>query len=201
MLLKDIFILFLYNRIYFIQKDEKLKTAAAILFLALVFSGCEKEHKNSAEKPVKKELNATKKPKIERFELRDGNKTIGIEFNESGFKLSGTKDVVLLTFFTSWCSSCKAELKELENIAAKYKNIDIVGIQLDENSVRKNFFISNNINTNLKLAKRVYPMLHQPASMPVPLTLLIKNNRYVIHYTGAVPQEMIESDIKKSLGD
>ena len=141
-------------------------------------------------------------PAKKRYLLQDQNRTVEVTIDKDSIEINGTKKTVLVIFFTSWCPSCKAELQELRTIYPKYKEkLDIIGLQLDDKPVEAPFFISRNINANEAIAKAVYAKLHAPASMPIPLSLLLHNNEYVIHYVGAVPLEMIEIDIKKVLGE
>ncbi len=87
--------------------------------------------------------------------------------------------------------------------------MDIIGIVLEPNaditSFRKKedipFLILNDYAMNEKFAKKVYDMVHAPASMPIPMSLLLKNGKYVIHYIGTAPSEMMEIDIQKALGE
>jgi thiol-disulfide isomerase/thioredoxin len=169
-----------------------------LLTASLIFSGCEKQQIDTNESC---ENNATKIVKKEIFKLQDKNRTIYIKTQGENFEVNGTKKVALISFFTSYCPSCKAEIREFEKIQRRDKNIDIIGIELDGNFIDKDFFISKDLETNHKLAKKIYNILHAPASMPIPLTILIKDGKYVIHYIGAVPIEMIQSDIKNSLGE
>jgi len=171
---------------------------ALFLFILIFFTACEKtqKHENRAvEQPTKK----TEKPERTHFLLSDKNRTIELDLSGQNLSLKGTKDLVLVLFFTSWCPSCQAEMVEMEKLVKTYPDLDIVGLQLDsEKRVEKSFFISHNIKTNEAIAKKVYSLIHAPASMPIPVTVLLKRNEYVIHYIGAVPIEMLEIDIKKA---
>ncbi len=177
-----------------------MKKSLLFLLILIFFTACEKEQKPAQPQSKTESQKPVAKPK--HFVLRDHNRTIQVIINKNSVELKGTKSVTLVLFFTSWCPSCKAELQELKELYPKYKEkLDIVGIQLDNKAVDAPFFISRDIKTNEAVAKEVYTRVHAPASMPIPLSLLLKNNNYVIHYVGAVPMEMIEIDIKKALGE
>ena len=171
---------------------------ALFLFILIFLTACEKTktYKNQAVEQIAKK---TEKPKRTHFLLSDKNRTIELDFSGQNLSLKGTKDLVLVLFFTSWCPSCQAEMVEMEKLVKKYPDLDIIGLQLDsEKKVEKGFFISHDIQTNEAIAKKIYSLIHAPASMPIPVTVLLKRNEYVIHYIGAVPVEMLEIDIKKA---
>ena len=178
-----------------------MKKILVFFFILIFFTACEKKEqpttttKSSNQTTQKESLHTT-------YELREQNRTIKIMFSNNTFKIEGTKKVALLLFFTSWCPGCKAEMEELQKLHNKYgQKIDIIALQLDQNKSSAPFFISHNININNKIADRVYPLLHLPASKPIPVMILLQDGRYVIHYVGATPIEMVEMDIKKALGE
>ena len=41
--------------------------------------------------------------------------------------------VVMLDFWASWCAPCKKSLPELQNLEAKYENLQVVAINIDDN--------------------------------------------------------------------
>lgn len=45
----------------------------------------------------------------------------------------GKGKVVLVDFWASWCSPCRKNMPELRELRKKYKNLEIVGISLDDN--------------------------------------------------------------------
>ena len=177
---------------------------ALFLFILIFLTACEKTQKDEKMKrPSEKiEKQKMKKPRSEHFLLNDKNRTIELDFSDQNLSIKGTKDLTLLLFFTSWCPSCKAEIEEMEKLAKKHPDIDIVGFQLDnEKKVKTNFFVSYDTKKNKAIAKKVYSIIHAPASMPIPVSLLLKKGEYVIHYIGAVPIEMLEIDIEKAKED
>ena len=52
---------------------------------------------------------------------------------------------------------------------------------------------------NFKLSNELATLVRQPRSFPIPLLIMFKDGKYFTHYIGAVPEEMIESDIKEAL--
>jgi len=178
-----------------------LKIVLAIL-VGILFTACEKERPASTQPMQQQPAKPIQKPKKERIVLQDGNKTVTFTLDEKSVDVESDKEVVLLLFFTSWCPACKAEMEEFEKLHERYGDkIDIVALQLDDHPVKAPFFVSHDTKANQKIAKKVYSMLHIYGKMPVPVSLLLKKNRYVIHYVGAVPIEMVETDIKNTLGE
>ncbi len=169
--------------------------SASLLFWA----GCSSEKKKSEEK-VSVIIN-------EKITLHDINgKEIIVTPLEKGFTFSGFENkVVLINFFATWCPPCKAEIPHLNNLQEKYKDkFVIISVLLEENKSNEeilNFAKHNNINytitnsvENFKLAKSVGGVKNIPL-----MFLYDKNGNYSTHYTGVIPEEMIDADIKKVL--
>ena len=124
--------------------------------------------------------------------------------------------LVLFDFFTTWCPSCRSVAPHLANIQKKYpKELLVLGVLIEENKsdeelikfkkrYKADYMISNSTSSdtnyaNFKLSNSVASLLRQPRSFPIPLLVMFKNGEYFTHYVGAVPEEMIESDIKEAL--
>jgi thiol-disulfide isomerase/thioredoxin len=181
----------------------------ATLFLAcsfLFFSGCSSEKKqndtnNSNTASVDKEV------KAEKIILHDLNgQEIVVTPTEKGYTFSGYENkVVLVNFFATWCPPCKAEIPHLNNLQAKYKdNFAIISVLLEENKSTDelnsfvkynaiNYTITNGME-NFKFAQSVGGVKNIPL-----MFLYDKNGQYSTHYVGAIPEEMIDADIKKVL--
>jgi len=187
-----------------------IKTLSTLFLILFLVTACSKQEKSS-QKEEKKEIEVKKNIP---FALKDINnneikiKVDGLEFKSNDLN----KSITLLTFFTTWCPPCKAEIPHLVDIQKKYKNsLQVVGVLLEENIKKDrlkefineyniNYFVSIS-NKNFDFAKRVYALVQAPRNMPIPITVMLKDKKYFIHYLGAVPQEMIESDIKNALGE
>lgn len=169
----------------------------------LLWSGCSSESKKqeAQEKPSKETV------KNEKITLTstDGKEII-VTPTEKGFTFSGYENkVVLVNFFATWCPPCKAEIPHLNNLQEKYKeDFIIISVLLEENKPNEelaSFMKYNSINylitntpENFKFAKSVGGVKNIPL-----MFLYDKKGYYSTHYVGAVPEEMIDADIKKVL--
>ena len=145
--------------------------------------------------------------KSEKITLKDiTGKEIAVTSTEKGFVFSGYENkVVLVNFFTTWCPPCKAEIPHLNNLQSKYKdNLIIISVLLEENKSNEelmnfakfngiNFVITNSIE-NFKFAQMAGGVKNIPL-----MFLYDKEGKYTTHYVGAVPEEMVDSDIKRVL--
>jgi len=135
-----------------------------------------------------------------------------VEKKENGnFETKGQDGkVVIFDFFTTWCPSCKSVAPHLGSLQKKYTSkLKVIGVLLEDgknkayveqfqNSFNAHYPISVS-KDNRKLALSVYQSVNAPRSMPIPLLAIFKDGKYINHYIGNVPEEMIESDIKKAL--
>ncbi len=187
-----------------------MKQIASIVILLsiLVFSGCENHKSNSTN--TKKENTSTLAKKVKQNKANEttlhlvGGTSITLIKNGKNIKIKGVKDkVILLDFFATWCPPCKAEIPHLVNLQKKYKkNLEIISILLEENkpeSEMKSFIKYNSINylvandkNNFKLAS----MFGGVQNIPF-MILYDKNGTKITSYLGAIPEEMINSDLKK----
>ncbi|HZG52995.1 MAG TPA: TlpA disulfide reductase family protein [Pyrinomonadaceae bacterium] len=105
-------------------------------------------------------------------------------------------EAVVLNFWASWCTQCKAEIPELKQVAANTK-AKVVGIALDETGLEtiKPFAESQGIN---------YPVLvgdeetfQQFNGVGIPYTLVLdRSHRIVKIYRGHASKESLEADLK-----
>lgn len=167
---------------------------------AIFFGGCDK--KNDASSLV------STKNLAKNIELTgvDGKKLNMINTG-SGFKFQEIENkTVLVVFFATWCPPCKAEIPHLVSLQEKYKNdFAVVAVLVEENKPNAemaNFIEENHINyfvanspANFEAAEAVGGVKGIPA-----MFMYDKNGVKTAHYAGATPEEIIEQDIKKSLG-
>jgi len=177
-----------------------------ILFISiltlLVLSGCSHEDKND-----KNQQNQVSEVQNTNIVLTDTDgKKIKVKKVKDGYIFEGYEGkIVLLNFFATWCPPCKAEIPHLNNLQEKYaKDLKIISVLLEENKTNdeikefiKSFgitFTVANSQENFKLAKDVGGV------QSIPLMIIYdRQGKSSQSYTGAIPEEMIESDIKKVL--
>ena len=113
--------------------------------------------------------------------------------------------IILLDFFATWCPPCKATIPHLVSLQEKYKDdFVVIGVLLEQdkpNDQVKSFANSFNINyevlnnsANFELAE----IMGGVRSIPT-MFLYDSKGKLINMYQGAVPQEMMESDIKSVL--
>jgi thiol-disulfide isomerase/thioredoxin len=114
--------------------------------------------------------------------------------------------IVLLTIFSDNSPPCRGMLPYLNDLQKREKkSIFVIGIlvnsQMSEKGLREfmkryglSFFIST-YKTNRKLADTLAGVLELPKNYKIPLTIIYKNGKYIIHLSGASPPEMIQNII------
>jgi len=119
--------------------------------------------------------------------------------------------IVLITLFSTWCPPCRGQIPHLSNLQNKFKKqLFIVGALVHDdikdkdlekfiNAEKALFFVSKSQKENLKFANMITPKLKLTKEFPMPLMILFFKGKYFTHYEGAMPEEMIESDIEQLL--
>ena len=182
-----------------------------LLSFALVFIACskkdnEKREKTQTTQKQEKTLNIQNKKSNEITLTTVNGHKITLAKTDKGFKFSNANGkIVLVDFFATWCPPCKAEIPHLNNLQEEYKDkLEIIGVLIEpnkDNNELKDFINSFAIN---------YTITNSPANMDfatavggvesIPFMIMYdKNGNYVTHYLGAIPQEMIDSDIQEAL--
>jgi len=183
----------------------QFKTLAFLSILSiLLFTGCDSKDKDESSK---EETAVKSSNRVSEFQLKTTNDTIvnlKLE-NDKIIAKDYPNKIVLLSFFTTWCPPCKAEIPNLIKIQNDYRNdLVIISVLLEEmktNSEIKQFVKDHNINyevtnapENMDLAKAVGGIKSIPT-----MFLIDKENTVFQKYVGLVPNEMMEIDIKKVL--
>jgi len=183
-----------------------MKILLTAILTLLIFTGCnDKKEAQTTTSKVNKVVSTQKK--IQGIILKDTTgKEIKVTKTENGFIFEGYENkVVLLSFFATWCPPCRAEIPHLNNLQEKYKkDLKIISVLLEEN--RSNEYVTDfmknndikftitNSDSNFQMAKEVGGV----ESIPFVLIYDRKGN-YSQHYTGAIPEEMMETDIQRVL--
>ncbi len=188
-----------------------LRRALLCSTLSLLFlSGCSdtKKEEHSATQEMNKMVDQNS------FELQslDGETfTVTKEANNFILQGAGSK-VVLFNVFGTWCPPCRAEAPHLTRLQKKYNDtFKIVAVPVDEDPSNATLqewkqtygadYSIVNSKDNRALANALAASVNAGQGFPIPLMLMFKDGQYVTHYVGAIPEEMIESDIKYALGN
>jgi thiol-disulfide isomerase/thioredoxin len=163
------------------------------------------------KEPIKEEVSASQTP-TDTFTLSDiqqNKHTLTVSNQKMAFH-NVDQSIVIINFFSTWCSPCRAEIPYLSDLQKKYKKkVFIAGILVnDEQSddtlkqfmskYQANYFISNSKQNDI-FASKVVKELQLPENFSIPLTVIYKDGNYYTHYEGAVPVEMIDHDIQEAI--
>ena len=186
----------------------QFKTLAFLSILSilsiLLFTGCDSKDNNESSKEGS---TVQSNGKVSEFQLKTTNDTIiNLKLENDKIILKDYPNkIVLLTFFTTWCPPCKAEIPNLIKIQNDYRNdLVVISVLLEEmktNDEIKQFIKEYNINydvinspEHLEFAKALGGIKSIPT-----MFLIDKKNTVFQKYVGLVPNEMMEIDIKKVL--
>ncbi|WP_457608742.1 TlpA family protein disulfide reductase [Nitratifractor sp.] len=183
-----------------------------VLLLLLSCGGKKHQESNASaaapapEAPLK--LSPPRKaPAPARFTIRDiDHRESTIEFAADRILFRKIRQpIVMVTIFSDRCAPCRGMLPYLGDL--QKKNADdlfLIGIlvhsDLDEQELRAfmrryeaPFFISRHPDNEALARKFVEEIGLDPTGYALPLTLLYKDGKYIMHITGAAPYEMLQS--------
>ena len=127
------------------------------------------------------------------------------------FSVEGLEDkVIIFDIFATWCPPCRAAAPNLSNLQKKFeKEVKIIGLLIEEdksNSYVQRFvdtygahYAISNAPDNHDLSRAVASTTGVGQGFPIPLMVMFYKGKYINHYIGAVPEEMIEEDIQKAM--
>lgn len=182
-----------------------MKIKNLIIAFLLVFAyGCSKNEDNEdngTTKTIQKTSAVKDYTKEFELSLNDGTQ-IQMKKRDDGFDIKNNDKAILFAFFTTWCPPCKAEIPNLVSLQNKFHDeIKIVGVLMeDKTNTQINDFIKQyNINYDIASGDSNYyfaKALGGVVGIPF-IVIYYPNGKYATHYIGIVPEEMLESDIKK----
>jgi thiol-disulfide isomerase/thioredoxin len=182
------------------------------LFLALLFTGCDKTSQDNVDN-----VSQVNSMVVDNnFHLTDlkGNSYTIVKSNVNGVNGFVVKEhpnkIIIFDIFATWCPPCQQEAVHLSNLQKKYNDdLLILGVTIEDdivNSKLANFAKQYHADYPLVNSKDNQKTVHAVASatkvgsqFPIPLMVMYKDGKYITHYVGATPQEMIDSDISRLL--
>lgn len=182
----------------------KSSLVASFLALTFLFSGCsdDKASQDANSMIVKNE-----------YILTDlANKQLKVIKQPQGFTLEGAENkVIIFDIFATWCPPCQDSASHLSSLQEKYKDeLVVIGVTIEDNIANAKLqefaekynakYTLVNSNQNRRMVDAVAKNLDVGERFPIPMMAMYKNGVLVNYYLGAIQEEFIESDIKKSLG-
>ena len=183
------------------------KTISILLLISIfLFTGCGSDKKDQTK--VANNMLSSNEYVLTALD----SKQYVIKKEGSGFVLQGAKGkVVIFDIFATWCPPCRAAASHLSSLQAKYKDdLIVIGVSIEENiskekllEFRKQYNANYTLvasSRNRALADTIVKELKLGDRYPIPIMALYKDGKYINHYIGAIEEEFIDSDIKRSLG-
>lgn len=182
-----------------------MKTVIFVLVVAVVITGLlfvgklGTTHSASAAKPGEHgdRFNGTPAPDFTLNVLGAKDKTL---------KLSDFKGkAVVVNFWATWCEPCKVEMPWLIDLQAKYgpQGLQIVGIAMDDTDEKTIVSFGHKMGVNYPIVQgteKVADLYGGVDGMPT-LFFVDRAGKIVDHELGLRGMDIIEANIKKSLGD
>jgi len=130
----------------------------------------------------------------------------------NNFSVKGLEDkIVIFDIFATWCPPCRAAAPNLSALQKKHlKDVKIIGILVEED--KTNAYVERFVDTygaeysisnaedNQDLSRAIAATTGVGQGFPIPLMVMFYKGKYINHYIGAIPEEMVENDISKVLG-
>jgi len=177
----------------------------AIVPSLLFIIGCSRHQSARTSPESSSRLEAKPKHAFTLTDIDERNTTLSLK--QGQLRLSRVvQPHILLHFFSTRADLCRAMLPYLSNLQHKRnKDLFVLGIvmpeKIDTLSLRQymhrtgtTFFVSRSPD-NRALGDTIASMLKLGSNYPLPLTVLFDHGRYVTHYEGITPIEMIRSDL------
>ena len=183
------------------------KSTWIALSLIFIFPGCSDTKKQSSVE----EANSMVASNV--YELRDTqNKLYKVTKSGSDFIVEGYENkLVIFDIFATWCPPCRAVASHLAKLQKEFKDdLLVLGVTIEEDKTNADLieyaktyeanYTLINSKANRSFSNTLASSINVGSGFPIPLMVLYKNGKYITHYAGAVPPEMIRADIRRALG-
>lgn len=180
-----------------------------IISIMVLLSGCGSKTEDNKTAEAEKKVFVKPEPK---FKLTTADSTeLNLEIRDMNLSVQEIKGkAILINFFGTWCPPCEAEIPHLINLKNKYKdNFEVIAVSVGDRNGKvvdstemKSFIEEYKINyiiTNSEENFKVADEMGGVRTIPT-MFLFDPNGKLVQKYVGIVPEEMMETDIKKALG-
>ena len=165
-----------------------------IIAIIILFSGCSNNDNSKQQKPITNFI----------INEANGSKFI-VETKDNRIKIKEFENkIILIDFFSTKCPPCRAEIPHLISLYNKYKDdLVVISVLVEDKNIKeiRDFIDIFGINYPVTDAGANYiftDVVGGVDSIPA-MYLYDKSGKYFIHYIGAVPEAMIENDIKRIL--
>ena len=111
---------------------------------------------------------------------------------------------IVFIFFTTWCPPCLVQMNYLSQFYLNYQDdFKIVGILMEDKTKEQidEFVAKNNIQFKIAYGENNFYFANAVGyidSMPY-ILILNADGKLIQYYSGLIPPEMLESDIKRAL--
>lgn len=175
----------------------KFKIFLAAVLLT-IFTGCDRSSNDQSTSPSTIQADYSKPFKLI---LNDGNE-LKMQKRDDGYNIDIKDKAIFLNFFATWCPPCKVEIPYLITLQDKFKDkLQIIGVSIDEISLEQANEFKEFLNINYPIAytkANEYLISSLGGVVGIPFSILYyPNGKFAASYSGLVPIEMLENDIKK----
>nr|MBP3725334.1 TlpA family protein disulfide reductase [Campylobacter sp.] len=129
---------------------------------------------------------------------------IYMQKSTQGFDISRNDKAIVFIFFTTWCPPCLVQMNYLSQFYLNYQDdFKIVGILMEDKTKEQidEFVAKNNIQFKIAYGENNFYFANAVGyidSMPY-ILILNAEGKLIQYYSGLIPPEMLESDIKRAL--
>jgi cytochrome c biogenesis protein CcmG, thiol:disulfide interchange protein DsbE len=171
--------------------------AVALLTVPLMIKGARTSHQAAVEAPAAATPASTSKGETAKLDL------VVKDMNGASVRLADYKGkVILLNFWATWCGPCQAEIPELVNTYAEYKDrgVVILGVSIDDTAeTLRAYAAQKQMQYPVLLMQDDVDQAYGPI-FGVPVTFFIGRDGTISKkHFGPVTKEQVDQEIKALL--